>query len=197
MLLGLSAVSLLLAIGIGDQADQGHGVWRDPLSYFGVATAPHPLAFRLTLGAVGIFAVAWVVVHAVQLGAAVRVASGAAALSTIGLALWPIDCSPVDDLCEVLIRGRAVSASHNAHSVFAVVLFVALALIAVIVAVSAVRAGRHLSWALSVGALLGVAASATVLLRPFAAGSGIAEVVAVVVAAAALRAECAIRTNLA
>ncbi len=190
-LLGLSVTSLLVGVGLGDQADSGHAVWRDPLSYFGASAAPYPLAFRVSLAAVGVFAGLWVVAHAAQLGRVVRLASGAAALSTVGLAVWPIDCSPVDDLCEVFIRGRVVSASHNTHSVFAVVLFVALAAIAVAVAMSISRAGLPSGWLGWIGAAVAVVSSAFVLLRPFAAGSGVAEVIAVVVAAIALRVECA------
>lgn len=190
-LFGLSVAALLVVIALGDGADGGHAVWRDPLSYFGAARAPYPWAFRFSLAAVGVFAGLWVVAHATQLGMVVRVAGGAAALSTVGLAAWPIDCSPVDDLCEVLIRGRAVSASHNAHSVFAVVLFVALGVIAVAVAISNARVGLRSGWWLRIGAVIAVGSASAVLFRPFAPGSAVAEVTTVVLAGIALRAECA------
>lgn len=175
--LAFSMVALAVALVRSDLADDTHHLWRDPISFFGAPSAPHPGIVNALLATVGVALVAWSVVRVAGARDVRYVLSGAAGALAVLVAVWPIDCSPVDGLCEVMIRGRLVSASHDAHSVVGLSLFVLL------VAITGVTLWRlRRDWPggrtmLAAGCVV-IASVALVLLvtRPFAAGQAVLEV---------------------
>ncbi len=180
-LAALATVALVSAL-----ADDTHSVLRDPLSYFGSVDAPYPLLFNLALGSVGIAIVHWALSRRRRTTTAFLLVSGAAGMMIAALAAVPIDCSPVDDLCEVFIRGRVVSVRHRVHGIIAAVLFSSLAAAMVATAVAALRTRRDRLLVLA--AVAAVLLWARIVARPFSEGTAIAELLLVIVpVAAALR----------
>ncbi len=175
----LAATGVLFAavLVFSDVSDPAHEAWRDPLSFFGSPEAPRPQLFNLVLAALGVAVVFWAAVRAGTGPRPALALVAAAGVAMMLLALWPIDCSPIDVFCEVVIRGRAVSDAHVAHSVVALVFFVLLGAITVASCWPLVRSGdrRRLAGAVLV---VGSLACALVIVRPFSPGAGLTQLVA-------------------
>jgi hypothetical membrane protein len=186
--LTLASAFLFGTVALSDIADSQHSVIRDPVSFFGSPTAPYPALFNGGLAALGVSTVAWALVWRHRLPTTTWCLLGAIGVLAAFLALWPIDCSPADELCEVLIRGRVVSRSHNLHSVVALGFFVSLALLA---SVERLRANRTRGtigsqWRRSAAAGATVLATILLVARPFSAGAGVLELVVLASAATTL-----------
>lgn len=181
----LTATALVLVAALGDANDSTHGVWRDPISYFGSPDAPHTTAFNYALGATGL---AIVVRSALLLARGPTVPAALYAivgLSVALLAVWPIDCSPVDGICEVAIRVRTTSTSHRIHARLGVVLFVTLAAIPVETAWCLRRSAASRRALAVVTAVVGVGGAIAVLIRQFEPGSGATELLVILAAISA------------
>jgi hypothetical membrane protein len=183
-----AAVNLLVVLVASDVADSDHQAWSDPISYFGSAGAPYPSAFNASLALVGLTTLGWSVTCWWSGRRLLATATTIAGVTLVLLVLWPIDCSPVDDLCEVLIRGRVVSGRHLAHSYVALIFFIALFAVTVIAGRQTRRSSSG-AWRRAVASVfivLSVAALLVIVGRPFGGGSGAAEILAVVVAVGAV-----------
>lgn len=170
------AIAVFAVVLVGSSwADGEHSALRDPLSYFGSDGAPAPTFFAVSLGVLGA-AISWMGYRWLPrgLGVGLVVVGVCAAL----LAILPLDCSPVDDVCEVVIRAGADSASHDLHG------YVGFALHLAVVATSGAAArlrpfGTSRVAAAGVVALLLASLLPLVLIavRPFGAGLGTAQIV--------------------
>lgn len=162
-------------VAVSSWIDEHHSAWRDPVSYFGSPEAPWPTLFAVTLAGLG-GAIVWS-------GRRSPLRYARVGLITIGvcsilLAALPVDCSPVDDACEVVVRAGADSASHDLHGYIGFVLHLAVAVTAGFAASSRpFGIGRLGTTAALVVGLAGLAPVILVLVRPFDAGLGIAQVV--------------------
>ncbi len=171
-----TAIAAFVAVVVGSSwADRQHSALRDPLSYFGSDAAPAPTLFAVSLGILGA-AISWIGYRWLpkRLGVGLVVVGVSAAL----LALLPLDCSPVDDVCEVVIRAGADSASHDLHGYVGFVLHLA------VVATSGAAARLRpfgMSPVATAGAFTLVLASllplVLIAVRPFGVGLGASQVV--------------------
>lgn len=171
-------VSVAVFIGVvaaSSFGDPEHSWWRDPISYFGSNDAPAPTAYALSLVVVGAMTAAFA-----------RTATDgwiSAGLTIVGvsaglLALVPIDCSPVDDACQVIIEAGADSVRHDLHGIVGLLFHVAV----LGTAFAAAARSRRDSPALRIGRLVAASASVlpvvAVLMSPFSAGLGLVQTVA-------------------
>ncbi|NNE75100.1 MAG: DUF998 domain-containing protein, partial [Acidimicrobiales bacterium] len=182
--LGLAVLVYAGVLVASDLADEDHALWRDHLSFFGSSEASYPSAFALAQGFLALAALAWFASRWSELGRSGRILLPMAVLAAMGAAIWPIDCSPSDELCEVIIRNRAVSTSHDVHSLLAIVLFASLAAFAVSVSL---LTRRRVAIAAAVVAVVG---TGWIVARPFAAGSGVVELGVVIASVWNLKLVC-------
>lgn len=182
-------VFLLVAWVASASADGAHGLVRDPISYFGADAAPYPGLVNLAIGATGIAMIAWALSRWSSWPRPATVLVGIVGASSVLLALFPIDCSPADGLCAALIRARAVTVSHDVHSIAALILFAAMSTIAVTAAGRAFVAAPGPAGRLGAVAwmILGVAGTVLLVVRPFGRGAGMVQIMAIVVAALSLK----------
>jgi hypothetical membrane protein len=187
-IMAFATAGLLVAIAVtSDIADRTHSLARDPVSYFGAASAPYPAIFNGSLALLGAALITWGVGRRVREPRRflVLVALG---IMVLGLALFPIDCSPVDDLCELFIRNRVHSATHRVHALIAVALFATLTALVVHATVRPWRkkarfSTRLMAAVVAFGAILLVA---RITIRPFSQGTALAEILLVLLGAASV-----------
>lgn len=170
------AIVVFAGVLVGSSwADREHNALRDPLSYFGSDGAPAPMFFAVSLGVLGA-SICWLGYRWLPtgLGVGLVVVGVCAALLT----MLPLDCSPVDDVCEVVIRAGADSASHDLHGYVGFVLHLA------VVATSAVAARLRPFGTSSVAAagvftllLASLLPLMLIAVRPFGAGLGASQIV--------------------
>lgn len=184
----LTSVVFIVIVAGSSWADESHSAIRDPLSYFGSRGAPAPTLFAMSLGALGA-ALVWVGFR--RFRRPVGIGLLIAGVCAVVISMLPLDCSPVDDVCEVVIRAGADSVSHDLHGYVAFLLH----LVVVLTAAGAARSRPFGTSRLAItGVLVLFVASifpvVLVLTRPFGAGLGVAQIIGFAAAGAlAIRAE--------
>ena len=177
----LASAAFGSVVVVSSLRDRQHSLWRDPLSFFGSDEAVAPTAFAVSLVLAGV-AIGWLGIRTRHRPTGVGlVAIGAGA--TV-LALIPIDCSPVDDVCELIVRAGADSVSHDLHGIIGLGFHLA---VFVTSGVAAFHRSGHRSPTRT--ALLAAAVAVTALpllmvsVRPFGPGLGAAQILSFSVAA--------------